>query len=73
LSAYIVVVVDIGFVIPDASRRTPEALQEFVASEVPRWGRVATSLADGPVVQRLVQGSIALGETARWEVRSCSG
>ncbi|MCK1638982.1 tripartite tricarboxylate transporter substrate binding protein BugD [Bradyrhizobium sp. 157] len=35
--------VDIGFVIPDATRRTPEALREFVASEVPRWGKVVTS------------------------------
>ncbi|WP_027573617.1 tripartite tricarboxylate transporter substrate-binding protein [Bradyrhizobium sp. WSM1743] len=35
--------IDIGFVIPDATRRTPEALREFVASEVPRWGKVVTS------------------------------
>ncbi|MDA9546984.1 hypothetical protein ACM43_21600 [Bradyrhizobium sp. CCBAU 45321] len=35
--------VEMGFVIPDATRRTPEALRELVASEVPRWGKVATS------------------------------
>jgi tripartite-type tricarboxylate transporter receptor subunit TctC len=35
--------VGIGFVIPDATRRTPEALRELVASEVLRWGKVATS------------------------------
>jgi tripartite-type tricarboxylate transporter receptor subunit TctC len=35
--------VEIGFVIPDAMRRTPEALRELVATEVPRWGKVATS------------------------------
>jgi len=35
--------VEIGFVLPDSSRRTPEALRDFVAAEVPRWGRVATS------------------------------
>lgn len=33
---------DIGFVIPDAARRTPEALGEFVASEVLRWRKVVT-------------------------------
>jgi tripartite-type tricarboxylate transporter receptor subunit TctC len=35
--------VEIGFVIPDSARRTPAALRELVASEVPRWGQVATS------------------------------
>jgi tripartite-type tricarboxylate transporter receptor subunit TctC len=35
--------VEIGFVIPDGARRTPDALRELVASEVPRWGQVATS------------------------------
>lgn len=35
--------VDIGFVVPDATQRTPEALRELVASEVPRWGKVVTS------------------------------
>ncbi len=34
---------DIGFVIPDATRRTPQALRDFVATEVPRWREVATS------------------------------
>lgn len=35
--------VEIGFVIPDVARRTPDALRDLVASEVPRWGQVATS------------------------------
>jgi tripartite-type tricarboxylate transporter receptor subunit TctC len=35
--------VEIGFVIPDSARRTPDALRDLVASEVPRWGQVATS------------------------------
>jgi tripartite-type tricarboxylate transporter receptor subunit TctC len=35
--------IDIGFVIPDATRRTPQALRDFVATEVPRWRRVVTS------------------------------
>jgi putative tricarboxylic transport membrane protein len=32
--------VEIGFVIPDAAMRTPQALQELVATEVPRWRKV---------------------------------
>jgi tripartite-type tricarboxylate transporter receptor subunit TctC len=35
--------IDIGFVIPDATRRTPQALRDFVATEVPRWRQVVTS------------------------------
>jgi tripartite-type tricarboxylate transporter receptor subunit TctC len=35
--------VDIGFVISDVARRPPEALGDLVASEVPRWSKVATS------------------------------
>jgi len=35
--------VDLGFVIPDVSRRTPEALHDLVASEVPRWSKVTIS------------------------------
>ena len=35
--------IDIGFEIPDATRRTPQALRDFVATEVPRWREVATS------------------------------
>jgi len=35
--------VEIGFVIPDAAVRTPQALQELVAAEVPRWRRVVHS------------------------------
>jgi tripartite-type tricarboxylate transporter receptor subunit TctC len=31
---------EIGFVIPEASHRTPQALQALVASEVPRWRKV---------------------------------
>ncbi|WP_246510272.1 Bug family tripartite tricarboxylate transporter substrate binding protein [Bradyrhizobium glycinis] len=34
---------EIGFVIPEATRRTPHALRELVATEVPRWGRVVNS------------------------------
>ena len=37
--------IDIGFVIPDATRRTPQALRDFVATEVPRWRQVVTSAA----------------------------
>lgn len=37
---------DIGFVIPDATQRAPQVLQDLVATEVPRWRRVvATPLA----------------------------
>src|SRR3954453_5668325 len=35
--------IDIGFVIPDAASRTPQALRDLVATEVPRWGQVVTS------------------------------
>jgi tripartite-type tricarboxylate transporter receptor subunit TctC len=35
--------VEIGFVIPDATQRTPQALNELVAGEVPRWSKVVTS------------------------------
>jgi tripartite-type tricarboxylate transporter receptor subunit TctC len=35
--------IDIGFVIPDAARRTPQALRNLVATEVPRWRQVVTS------------------------------
>jgi tripartite-type tricarboxylate transporter receptor subunit TctC len=35
--------IDIGFVIPDATRRTPQALRDFVATEVPRWRQVVIS------------------------------
>jgi putative tricarboxylic transport membrane protein len=35
--------IDIGFVIPEATRRTPQALRDFVATEVPRWSQVVTS------------------------------
>ena len=39
---------DVGFVIPDAPQRGPQALQDLVATEVPRWRRVlATPLAGG--------------------------
>jgi len=37
---------EIGFVIPDATKRAPQVLQDLVASEVPRWRSVvATPLA----------------------------
>jgi tripartite-type tricarboxylate transporter receptor subunit TctC len=35
--------IDIGFMIPDAASRTPQALRDLVATEVPRWGQVVTS------------------------------
>jgi len=40
--------IEIGYVIPDAAKRSPQALQELVAAEVPRWHKViATSAASG--------------------------
>ncbi|MCP4615193.1 MAG: tripartite tricarboxylate transporter substrate binding protein BugD [Bradyrhizobium sp.] len=35
--------VEIGFVIPDVTMRTPQALQELVSAEVPRWRKVVSS------------------------------
>lgn len=35
--------VEVGFVIPDVAMRTPQALQELVAAEVPRWRKVVSS------------------------------
>jgi tripartite-type tricarboxylate transporter receptor subunit TctC len=38
--------IEVGFVIPDASQRTPQVLHDLVATEVSRWRRViATPLA----------------------------
>ena len=38
--------IEVGFVIPDASQRTPQVLHDLVATEVPRWRKVvATPLA----------------------------
>jgi tripartite-type tricarboxylate transporter receptor subunit TctC len=34
---------EVGFVIPDVSQRTPQALQDLVATEVPRWRKVVAS------------------------------
>lgn len=39
--------IDIGFVISDVARESPETLREFVATEVPRWAKSRDKVKPG--------------------------